>query len=65
VEATSWDHTGEARLDREWMKLIKEAKKAGLTVEDVREFLAEQRESTSVAAPLHKTGTNRRDNCWT
>jgi DNA-binding transcriptional MerR regulator len=47
------------------MKLIKEAKKAGLTVEDVREFLAEQRESTSVAAPLHKTGTNRRDNCWT
>lgn len=31
------DFTGE-KLDEEWMKLIKEAKDAGLTVQDVRRF---------------------------
>jgi DNA-binding transcriptional MerR regulator len=30
----------EKDLDQEWMKLIKEAKDAGLTVKDVRRFLA-------------------------
>lgn len=32
-------------LDREWLKLILEAKSMGLTVEDIRNFLMEAKRS--------------------
>ncbi|WP_010647425.1 anti-repressor SinI family protein [Oceanobacillus massiliensis] len=35
-----------AQLDQEWMVLIQTAKKIGLNPEDVRAFLAEEREGT-------------------
>jgi DNA-binding transcriptional MerR regulator len=38
---------GMEELDREWLNLILEAKKLGMTVEEVREFLA-QVENSSV-----------------
>ncbi|WP_233269376.1 anti-repressor SinI family protein [Alteribacillus sp. YIM 98480] len=34
-----------AKLDLEWVKLIKEAKEAGLTVEEVKEFLYQEYKS--------------------
>ncbi|WP_280768462.1 hypothetical protein [Salipaludibacillus daqingensis] len=36
----------ESREEREWEKLLEEAKKLGLTIEYVRSFLLEQKEST-------------------
>lgn len=35
---------GNQGLDQEWLKLIKQAKKAGLTKEEVRQFLLKKKD---------------------
>lgn len=42
------------KLDSEWVQLLREARKAGLTVEEVRHFL-KSREKSSESPPMARS----------
>lgn len=50
----------EAELDQEWLSLIAEAKKAGLTIAEIRDFLTNERQTQEIQqAALQKDAIQR------